>query len=117
MELTEKQILDLISDPNKIVDPLTCNLVIAHLNGTIADLNLREFEIEILANQHQVDLLKREGVTNKLSEAEYRLSKPYRDLREAQNTLRRLRALRKNLEKKEEILRFTSKYIFPSGGF
>lgn len=110
MEITEKQTLEYIADINKIIDAETANFVIAYLNGAIADLDLKRFELETEANNTLFQFLKREKVTNKTSEAEFKTTEVYRELRKTEMDLRRFRALRRNLQTKEELLRFQPKH-------
>lgn len=108
--LTEPQILEYIADINKIIDAETANTVVAYLNGAIADLDLKWFELKTEALNYKFKLLARKEVTNKLSEAEYEASELYTEFKKTELSLRKLRALRNNLKDKEEGLRFKPRY-------
>lgn len=112
--VTENEAIALAATPEKIIDPLTCNLVISYLNGHITDLGAMEWELELAANNHRVILLQEEGKSIALKEAEWKISEPYKKWREAQLELRKLRAYRQALRKKEEILQNQTKpYGYP----
>ena len=112
----ENEALNLAATPEKIISPLDCNLVIGYLNGAITDLALAEFEGEVASQNELVKLLNVEGKTNKLAEAEWRTGETYRKWRLMKLELAKLRAYRKVLQKKEEILQFTSRQTRTSYG-
>lgn len=107
--LNETQALELAKDPNKIISAEDCNTVIAFLNGFIVDLALTEFEGQIAADNELAKLLHTEGKTNAVATVEWRLSDTYRQWRLLKLELAKLRAYRKVLQKKEEMLTFTSR--------
>src|SRR5579864_4593685 len=102
--LNEQQAIELAATPEKIIHPDDCNIVIGYLNGYITDLGLKEFELELVANQHKVDLLNTEGKRVALAEAEWKVSEPYKNWRRALNELRKFRAWRNTLRSKEKTL-------------
>lgn len=108
MELNEA--LQLAVEPHKIIDPLQCNEVIGWLNGYITDLSMAEWELEVSANNQHELFLHQEGKSIPLKEAEYKNSSFYKDLREMQLKLRKFRAYRSDLRRKEEMLKFKPKH-------
>ncbi len=114
--LNETEAIAKASDPNSIIDPETCSIVLGYLNGVISALALEEFEGEVASQNELVKLLNVEGKTNKLAEAEWRTGETYRKWRLMKLELAKLRAYRKVLQKKEEILQFTSRQTRTSYG-
>jgi hypothetical protein len=104
--ITEQQAIELASEPHKIIDFETCNTVIGFLNGYISDMALAEWELEVAANNHEVELLHAEGKTNAVAKAEFKISEPYKKWREMKLKLQKFRAYRNALKSKEESLRF-----------
>ncbi len=110
MELTEDQAIELAVSPHKIIDAYTCNVVIGFLNGHISDMALAEWEAELIANQHEVNLLHTEGKTNAVARAEFKVSEPYKNWKQIKLELQKFRAYRYDLRKKEESLKNSSQY-------
>lgn len=110
MEITEEKILEFIKDINKIISAEDCNATIAYLNGAIADLDLKRFELQTDADNQFFKLLQREKITNKTSEAEFKTTEVYMELKKTEMSIRKLRALRNNLKDKEDILKFKPKH-------
>ncbi len=106
----ENEALDLASRPERIIDPLDCNIVIGYLNGVITDLDMKEFEGQIAAKNYKVELLHTQGKTNALAIAEWEVSEIYIKWQKIIKELRKLRAFRSVLKEKEKILMSASSY-------
>lgn len=104
--MDETKAIELAAEPHKIIDPIQCNEVISFLNACISDMALAEFEREVAASNHQVILLNTEGKTNKVAEAEFKISEPYKEWKKLRLELQKFRAYRQVLRKKEESLQF-----------
>lgn len=119
--MNETEAIELAQQPHKIISAFQCNEVLGFLNGHISDMALADWELETAANNNHEILLHQEGKSVALKEAEWKNSKEYRDWRELQLQLKKFRAYRNDLRRKEEMLsqqeRFTPKHSFPSGGF
>ena len=114
--LNEQQAIALAATPEKIIDPLDCNLVIGYLIGAIVDLALAEFEGEISANNSLAILMNIPNKTNKMAEVEWKGSEIYRKWRLMKLELAKLRAYRGVLREKEKTLQFTSRQTRTSYG-
>ncbi len=111
LDITEKQAIDLAAKPHLIIDAQTCNTVIGFMNAYITDLSISEWELEFTANHHHVELLKQGDKSVALKEAEWKISEQYKNWREKQRELRKFRAYRNALRRKEEQLQNSSKFI------
>jgi hypothetical protein len=107
--ITEEQALEMAKNPEKIVDAIDCNIIVGYLNGAIVDLALEEFTGEIAANNSLAILMNIPNKTNKMAEVEWKGSEIYRKWRLMKLELAKLRAYRKVLQKKEELLTYTSR--------
>jgi hypothetical protein len=109
--INEEQALELMQSPEKIISAIDCNVCIGFMNGHITDLDMECFEKELIASQHKVNLLKDKTKTVALAEAEFKISKEYIDWQRVLRELRKFRAYRYDLRKKEESLKNSSSYI------
>ena len=108
--LTEKEAINLASQPHLIADSQTCNTIIGYLNIEITRMDGEEFELEVASNNHRVELLAQENKTLPLKDAEWKTSEPYKTWRKHLLELRKFRNWRNALRKKEEKLLDIEKY-------
>ena len=113
--LNETEAIAKASDPNSIIDPETCSIVLGYLNGVISALALEEFELEIAAENCRAKIMAEDKIIP-IKESEYKLSQEYRNWRLAKLEIQKLRGFRRVLEKKENILQFTSRQTRTSYG-
>lgn len=106
--MTETEAIQLASTPDKIVDALQANEVIGFLSGQITDLALLDFEYEIAFENQKAKIMSEDGIIP-LKESKVKLSEEYKRWRLNKLELTKLRGLRKVLQKKEEILMFSSR--------
>lgn len=107
----DKNILfDYAANPEKIVDPQTCNYVIALLGGHISELVEEEFEKRLIASQKKVDLLNTEGKTNAVAKAEWEVSEEYKNWQEVQRTLRKYRAWKSDIKDRFAVIMNLKRY-------
>lgn len=104
--ITLEEAINLAEKPHLIADAETCNTVIGFLNGFISDLAMAEWELEVAANNHEVELLHTEGKTNAVAKAEFKISEPYKKWREMRLRVQKFRAYRSSLKSKEESLKY-----------
>lgn len=105
-EINEDEAISLVLTPHLITDALTANICLGFLNGRISDIALAVWERELAASQHLVELLHQTDKSIALKEAEYKISEPYKAWQNGKRELQKLRAYRKSLYDKEEILKF-----------
>ena len=109
--MNETEAINLAEKPWLITDALQCNEVVGFLNAKVTDLDMATRELELAADIFHVNLLREEGKSIALKEAEWKISEPYKAWRDSQVLLRKFRALRKHLREKEEDYRSSSKFV------
>lgn len=108
--MTEEIKWDYAKNPEKIIDPQTCNYVIAFLGGHIADLVETEWEKRLIASQHKVQLLNSPDKTNAEAKALWEVSEEYIAWQETVRTLRKFRAYKGDLKDRFEVLTGKKRY-------
>lgn len=103
--MTDKEAIQLATEPHKIIDALQCNTVIGFLNGIISDMAQAEWELEVFTNNEHQKILMQEGKSIALKEAEWKNSEGYKKWKEMQLKIRKFRAYRNDLRRKEEMLK------------
>lgn len=107
MELNEA--IEYAENPQKIIDPATCNLAQAIISGWITDREEEEFEKRLAVDQ-EGDKLMAVYETNATVERKIRLTEIYREWQQAKRDLAKYKRLRRTLADRFTVITQTKRF-------
>lgn len=115
--MTDEEIIKTAAEPHLIVTAAKANEYLGRLNAIITDLRLETSELQLKADLHLNMLLKQENKTDSLKKSEWKISPEYREWQKKKGMLADIRAIRRNLERHQEILQQQERFAPHSGGY
>jgi len=107
MELSE--IIEQLSNPEKLISPERINILSAHLNGYITDLEEQEWEDQLRASNKKMELYTEEK-TNASAETKWKTTSEFAEWKKTERLVRRLKRFRADLKDRFQVLTNTKRF-------
>lgn len=108
MEL--EQITELMSKPEKLIDPSQINTLSSYLNGFITDFEEQLWEDQLRASNKKLELYDVENRTNGQAETMWKVTEEFGAWKKTERLVRQLKRLRGDLKDRMNILMGKQRY-------
>ena len=96
--------LEKATSPEKLISAKEAVEVLSYLNAKITDLRAEVLELELSSDLYLNALMTQEGKGVEMKKSEWRISAPYTKYKRQYGLLADLRALRRNVERRADLL-------------
>jgi len=102
--------LEKAASPEKLISAKEAVEVLSYLNAKITELRAEVLDLELSNDLYLNALLKKEGGGVEMKKSEWRISAPYTKYKRQYGLLADLRALRRNVERRADLLLQQERY-------